>query len=126
MIISAAKAREAAEVLGICLEGLIPTTLAAAYRTKAKECHPDHHGSEKIEQWSRINWANECLKHYMKNAPLPRDVVDEVNGDCRACAGKGRIPVRATGFGKPLMMQCVMCQGTGSAATGGAAAYTGE
>lgn len=126
MIINAAKAREAAEVLGVGLDGLTLTALTQAYRKAAKGCHPDHHGSEKIKEWARVSWARECLKHWLEKAPT-EPTPDVVEDACRACGGKGRVPVRKTaGFGSPLTVLCLMCNGSGIAAQGGEAAYTGD
>lgn len=114
MIISAAKASEAAEVLGVELQGLTPTALTRAYRLKAKECHPDHHPKE-LQKWARVSWAKECLTHWIKHHPPTEEETECVTkGDCRACGGTGRVVASKRGFGAPLTMQCVYCRGTGS------------
>lgn len=113
MIISAAKAQCAAGVLGVELEGLTPDILSKAYRQKAKVCHPDHHGTKELALWSRVSWANDCLKFWLKQRP-PEPVVGEIaENACRACSGVGRVPV-GTGFRKLLTIQCVMCRGLGT------------
>lgn len=115
MIISAVKAGEAAGVLGVELDGLTPDAIGQAYRKKTKECHPDHHGTTKLKQWSEVSWAKECLTHWIKQNPPVQSSEIIGEGDCRACGGTGRVKV-GTGsrFGKPLTMQCVICQGEGS------------
>lgn len=115
MIVSAAKAQEAAGVLEVELNGLTSDAVRGAYRTKAKDCHPDQHGTDKLEQWSRISWAHEALKHWLRHHPPEeqQEVEQQGAGDCRACAGTGRVKVGKS-FGSKLTMQCVMCEGSGS------------
>lgn len=115
MIISAAKAQEAAEVLEVGLTGLTSSALKRAYRAKTKDCHPDYHGNEKMELWSRVSWAKECLTHWLKQEPVhePEPVTGESIGKCRACNGTGRVDVAKGRWGQPLKMQCVMCKGQG-------------
>lgn len=112
MIVSSAKAYEAAEVLGVELKTLTPDALRTAYRAKTKECHPDHHGTTKLQMWARVSWAKECLTHWLKHNPTPQKSEVPI-GDCRACGGTGRVKVGGGGFGAPLTMWCVMCEGTG-------------
>lgn len=117
MIISAQKANEAAEVLGIELTCLTKKVLGSAYRAKAMECHPDHHGTAKLQQWARVSWAREALRIWIEKHPpveQPKDITK--TGDCRACEGTGRVKVvRQRGsFGKPLTMACVICKGLGT------------
>ena len=116
MLIGIAKGQEAAAVLSLTLLGLDEAALKAAYRTKAKACHPDHHGADKLNEWSRVSWAYEVLKHWIQQHPPEDSKPDEqlAEGDCRACAGTGRVDVRKTSFGSPLKMQCVMCRGLGT------------
>lgn len=115
MIIPRTKALEAAEVLGIELDGLDGLALQKAYRHKAKKCHPDHHGSDKLVEWSKVSWANECLKAWVEHNP-PIQVEQEPigGGDCRACLGTGRVVVAKRTFGPPLTMMCVVCRGLGT------------
>lgn len=117
MIVSAAKASEAADVLGVELTGLTPDALGKAYKLKAKECHPDHHGSDKLQQWARVSWANDCLKFWIKKHPPVVSEEQEIvlTGDCRACKGTGRVEIKRTvGFNKPMTMACIICRGSGS------------
>ncbi len=116
MLIGITKAREAAEVLGLELLGLSNKAVTKAYRDKAKLCHPDHHGTNQLTLWSRVSWAKEVLTHWVKANPPEENTPDEAleAGDCRACAGTGRVDVRRTGFASPLKMQCVMCRGLGT------------
>jgi len=114
MIVSAAKAQEAADVLEVELNILTSKMLGKAYKKKAKECHPDHHGSEKLHMWARVSWAKDCLVIWLeKRHPLTHE--PEIKpGDCRACGGTGRANVRRSGFGTPLTMECVICRGLGT------------
>lgn len=115
MIISPAKAAEAAGVLGVKLDELTHDSLKSAYKGKAKECHPDHHGNAKLEMWSKVSWANDCLKHWLQtHRDIPHHEPEVALGDCRACGGTGRVNVVKRGFGAPLTMGCVMCRGLGS------------
>lgn len=117
MIISSARAMEAAELLDVPLEGLRASKVKDAFRAKAKDCHPDHHGTEKLQQWARISWAKEALLHWVAkhppSAPEEESLVSS-RGDCRACDGTGRVKVVQRGFGKPLTMSCVICRGMGT------------
>lgn len=114
MIISAAKASEAAQVLGVSLQGLTPENLSRAYRGKSKECHPDYHGSTELDMWARVSWAKEVLVRWLERAErLATDNVAEVEGGCRACGGSGRIKLTSTGFGQGLTKMCLMCHGSG-------------
>ncbi len=115
MIITIAKAREAADVLALDLLGLTTDKVKSAYRTHAKACHPDHHGARELQRWSRVSWAYEVLKHWAAQNPIEENIPDEglSEGNCRACAGTGRVAVRRGGFTKPLTMMCVMCRGMG-------------
>lgn len=111
MLITAAKASEAAEVLAVDLEGLTAKIVSDVYRTKAKDCHPDKHGTTQLQLWSRVSWAKEVLERWLKSRPA-QDVPLPVNA-CRACDGQGRVPIKSTGFGKPMTMICILCNGGG-------------
>lgn len=115
MIIPFPKAHEAAEVLGVVLEGLTEEALNKAYRDKAKLCHPDHHGPSKLDVWAKVSWAKECLTFWIEQHPEPLPVEErQGDGDCRACEGTGRVNVRKRGFGTPLTMACLICRGMGT------------
>lgn len=116
MLVGITKAQEAASVLELKLLGADEADVKRAYRTAAKTCHPDHHGKEKLQQWSRVSWAYEVLKHWLRQNPPEDNRLDEqlAAGDCRACGGTGRVDVRKTNFGTALKMQCVMCRGLGT------------
>ena len=133
MIINAAKATEAAGILGVELETLNPDGLSRAYRTKARDHHPDSAEHYDAEAWARVSWAKEVLVRWLEQrlAHEPKPVTERAHdavGDCRSCAGTGRVVVsKPKGFGaKPVTMMCVMCNGSGSQPEGGEAAYTGE
>lgn len=111
MLISAAKAHDAAVALGVELDGLTPSILKRAYRDKAKECHPDHHGTKRLSQWALISWSKEALTHWLKQNPSPAPSLEA--GACRACGGTGKVQVGRS-FRSPLSMMCVLCRGTGS------------
>lgn len=113
-MISLAKATEAAEVLAVQLDGLSADAINKAFRSKAKECHPDHHGNEHIQQWSRVSWAKEVLTRWVERNPptFASDADVVLKGDCRVCDGSGRVRY-GTGFSK-MTMQCVYCRGEGS------------
>lgn len=118
MRVSAAKANEAAEVLAVELNSLTVSILARAYRSKAKECHPDHHGSEKLQMWARVSWACECLKNWLEHTQPVKEAEGtdiQVTGDCRACNGSGRVRLRKTaGFSPSLTIICILCNGAGT------------
>lgn len=112
MLVGRVKAEEAAGVLGLPLEGLTDDVLKKAYRSAAKDCHPDHHGTDKLQQWSRVSWAKGCLDNWLAHHPVETAVEIQLTGDCGACGGSGRVRV-GTGFSK-LTMQCVICKGLGT------------
>lgn len=114
MIISATKAGEAAEILGVGLDTLTTDALGKAYRSKAKECHPDHHGSTKLQLWARISWAQECLERWLKQHPVQDTETVFEKGDCRACEGTGRVKVRSGNYRAALTMACIVCKGIGT------------
>jgi DnaJ-class molecular chaperone len=116
MIVSAAKAIEAAEVLGVELERLTPSALKRAYRTKTKDCHPDHHGNARLQEWARVSWAKECLGFWLEKHPSAQEEAPEIQGtgDCRACNGTGRVVMAKRGWGAALTAWCVVCDGLGT------------
>ena len=127
MIISAAKAAEAAKELGVELETLSPDSLSKAYRTASAKHHPDAaRDLFNAEKWARVSWAKEVLVRWLeRQPPLEREAVEN-KGDCRACGGTGRVPVKRTGFGKPMTLHCVMCNGSGALEDGGQRAHFGR
>lgn len=116
MIISTAKALDASKVLGVSLEKLDKRAVVKAFHAKAKTCHPDHHGTDKLHEWARVSWAREALLIWVARHPAEPESQTEITnrGDCRACAGTGRVNVTQRGFGKPLTMACVICKGLGT------------
>jgi DnaJ-class molecular chaperone len=113
MLISPAKAHEAAEALNVGLDSLTTSTLNRAFRAKAKLCHPDYHGTKKLYLWARISWAKECLIRWLEQNPTTEERPGFKPGDCRACGGSGRVTVGKS-FGRPLTMMCVLCRGQGT------------
>lgn len=114
MIISVSKATEAAEVLDVKLENLTSKDVKRAYRDKAKECHPDHHGQKQLALWARVSWAKECLIFWLAQNPPREQDVTLAEDACRACGGVGRVKVAGRRFGAPLTMACVLCKGMGT------------
>jgi DnaJ-class molecular chaperone len=115
MIVSAAKAAEAAGVLEVELDGLTSSAITSAYRAKARLCHPDHHGSTKLQEWSRVSWAKEVLGYWLAKRPETVEQASSADGPpCIACNGKGRLPIIRRGFGTPLTVQCATCKGLGT------------
>ena len=115
MIISPIKAQQALEIFGLAREELTEEAMKRVYRAKAKECHPDKHGTDRLQEWSRLDWAKTILTELLKQSPPPaaEPVASPVTvGDCRACGGSGRVPINK-GF-RPMTMQCVMCEGQGT------------
>lgn len=117
MIITAAKVKEAEEVLGVDSKELTPKGLDRAYRIKAKTCHPDHHGTSKLETWAKVSWAKECLARWLQTRPVQEEATSIAINACRTCKGEGRVPVKRAGFGEPLSMICIVCKGEGELLT---------
>lgn len=114
-MVFAAKASEAAKVLGVELDGLTPDAVSKAYRSKAKTCHPDIHGTAKLADWARLDWANKVMDQWLKQNPAPKPSTEIANaGTCRACDGTGRVKLNSGGFGRSLTMICVLCAGSGT------------
>ena len=123
MIINSAKATRAAEILGVSLQELTPDALSKAYREKAREHHPDSADTFDQQKWAGVSWAKEVLVRWLEQRTAtgtPVGDAERMIGDCRACGGVGRVQVaNPRGFGsKGVSLQCVMCEGTGSAEHG--------
>lgn len=117
MIISSAKAAEAASVLGVELAGLTLEDVTRAYRSKAKECHPDklEQGAPTSIEWARLSWAKECLAHWLQNRPQQTSDSRVAPGpQCLRCKGAGRLKVPGRSFGVVLNIMCDTCRGTGT------------
>jgi DnaJ-class molecular chaperone len=112
MLVTEAKAQQAADILGVELETLDTDGLGAAYREASKLCHPDS-GTNNPEQWARISWAKECLTRWFEKRPKQAPTVMS-EGNCRACSGTGRVDVGQRSFGKAVTLMCVMCNGSGT------------
>lgn len=122
MIISVAKANQAAEILGVELATLDTAGLKAAWRTISKTLHPDAaREAFSQEAWAKADWAHTVLKGWLDNHPAAAPAENVLTkGDCLACGGSGRIAVgKPKGFGaKPVTVQCVMCAGSGTVTEG--------
>lgn len=122
MIISAAKASRAADILGVELTSLTPEGLTVAYRNAAKEHHPDTAKVYDQRKWADVSWAKEALTHWLaRRPPVTAEESALSKGDCRSCGGTGRVYVngqaRTLPGKKPLTMMCVMCNGSGTLPT---------
>ena len=106
MSVSRQRAEEAAEELGLKLEGLTSEDLAVAYKYKARETHPDAGGTSAAFQL--VNQAQGTLKAWLDNARPP--ITDD--NECPNCYGFGHVIMRR-GF-KSLRVQCRTCNGRGS------------
>lgn len=69
----------AAEVLGVCLDGLTTERLAAAYKDLIKTHHPDVGGRH--EDFVRLQQAQRELMRWLEGQPAA--------GACVACGGTG-------------------------------------
>jgi DnaJ-class molecular chaperone len=117
VIISPAKALQAAAILGVELAALTADELGRAYREKAKGCHPDKLGPDvpASPEWADISWAKECLGYWLHQRPAatPDDRVEQ-GPACQACGGTGRRKVVGRRFGAPLTIMCDTCRGHGT------------
>lgn len=113
MIVSRARAEEAASVFGFDISsGLLDEQqVNAAYRTEARKAHPDMGGSN--EAFARVDWAKHVLLAWLAKRDGPAAKAEAVN--CTRCDGRGFIQ-RQRGFGKGARVQCPKCDGTGDAA----------
>lgn len=110
------KAFDAATQLGLELDSFTADDLKKIYRDKAKECHPDHHGADKLHDWASLSWANDCLTLWLKEqgkVPHKAHAPEVSLGDCPTCKGTGRVNV-GKGF-TPLNIRCFVCSGAGAA-----------
>jgi DnaJ-class molecular chaperone len=117
VIVSPIKAAEAAALLGINLATMTSDELSAAFRAKAKDCHPDKLGPDTpaSPEWARISWAKECLTYWLQQRPV--DAVDSriaTGPPCHKCGGVGRVRVAGRRFGAPLTIMCTNCRGVGT------------
>lgn len=131
MIINTAKATEAAKILDVELDALTLDGLTKAYRTKARDHHPDSADKYDAEAWARTSWAKEVLVRWIEQGFAKTAVASgsvENLGSCRSCGGTGRVAVtKPRGFGqRPVTMMCVMCNGSGEMPSGGDRPHSGE
>lgn len=111
MIVTRAKAEEAALLLGLSLDGLTGDAIGPAYRTAAKDTHPDAGG--KPEDFARVDWAKHALLEWLKKPEASR-APRHVSRPCDNCKGKGFIQTMQ-GFKMGPRKQCQPCRGTGDA-----------
>lgn len=112
MIVSRTQAEEASKELLIhvfFLQGLTVEVVQQAYRSRARETHPDTGGT--LEQFVAVDRAKHVLIAWLNRQPeaVAKALQPEL---CNACDGTGTIHV-GRGFVKPLRMQCGKCKGTG-------------
>lgn len=112
MIVSLAKAQEAAKILDLQLEELTEQKLREAYRAKSKTAHPDVGGD--AEQFARLSWSVHCLSHWLTTRPTPMPEPEVEKGNCPSCGGTGRVAMPRRGFAAPLTMACDICRGLGT------------
>lgn len=109
-----AKWQAAAEALDVELDTLTADQVERAYRSAAKACHPDT-GNYDAVKWAAIGNAKTVLLALLERRATAAAPVTGHAGNCRACAGSGRIQTRAKGgFGMGVKMMCVLCSGTGN------------
>lgn len=110
MQVTAAKAQEACDILGLMLDALDLPAVRDAYRAAAKQHHPDTGGS--VDAFHKARWAYEVLQKWLDIQAKPEE---RRIGDCRACGGQGFTQPRSrSGFGMGPRIMCVLCGGTGN------------
>lgn len=115
MIISRAKAEEAAKELlihGFFLEGLTEQVVNEAYRSRARETHPDMEGGSG-EAFARVDWAKHVMLAWISKQG-EYVTIPTLGAKCLNCGGGGFIQ-KQLGFKKGARVQCVRCSGTGDA-----------
>lgn len=107
MFITAAKADDAGQVLGLAPDTCSEADITAAFRKLSATHHPDAGGS--AEAFARLSWAKEALVRWVAARPMVRQGSQTIApGTCRACGGVGRIRKGS------LKMFCSLCNGTGN------------
>ena len=111
MIITRAKAEEAASVFGFKLDGILAEDLIiAAYRTEAKKAHPDAGGSP--EAFARVDWAKHALLAWIEQEGAQIEAPTLQKQKCHKCSGLGFTQAHV-GFRKGARRVCTRCHGSG-------------
>lgn len=89
------------------LQGLERSHVLEAYRSCARETHPDAGGS--VEAFAAVDRAKHVLLEWLKKSPAPAEPAHGTK--CNQCGGAGFI-MRHRGL-RAMRMQCPRCRGMG-------------
>lgn len=108
MIVSRAKAEEAAGVLLVSLATASDIAVNYAYKDMAKITHPDMPGGS-VEAFARVDWAKQVLLAWLQRDTAPVPIRPSV---CTNCKGSGRVKM-VHGI-KTYTVVCGICRGSGA------------
>lgn len=113
MIVNRAHAEEASKELlvhALFLQGITAEQVNEAYRSRARETHPDAGGD--AADFARVDRAKHILLEWLKRNPESAAPA-ALGGQCPRCEGNGYVNIQR-GF-RAMRMQCPRCHGTGDA-----------
>lgn len=111
MIVTRAMAEEASKELlihGLFLQGVTEQVVQEAYRSRARETHPDAGGS--AEAFAAVDRAKHVLLKWLA-LQGDRQAEPAHASDCSTCGGRGYVDSRRAW--RTLRVQCTKCRGTG-------------
>lgn len=109
MIINTKMAREAADTLGVPLDGLTKDIVNAHYKRRARVTHPDAGGS--VEAFAAVDRAKHVLHRWLDRQGPPVEPTVGARVVCHTCQGKGFL-MRPSAF-RQMRVACPGCRGSG-------------
>ena len=108
MIVNTRTAQEAADLLRLPLSEVTEQTVAAAYKARARQTHPDMGGS--LEAFAQVDRAKHLLLEWLRRQSPPAPPAGHKQ-KCDTCAGKGYL-MQMRGI-RSMRVMCPGCRGTG-------------